>query len=354
MATLLRMQWTWGRFGRFRAIRSGSASSSRRSAVTQAVLSDVLDELAGLRRAEQALTDELGRVAALIAALPLVSSTAGDALPAAAESVDLGGGSTAGAPTCGLAVQLFGQLRLVIDGAPCDLRVPNKALRVLVYLVVNHSRAVPMDALIDRFWPDASPEAGRRNLHQTVYTIRKALPSHYRQLIVFAHDAYRIDPALAVRTDAEAFEEQLGAAHRAANDGDAHAACAWYGAGLSLAHGEYLEELPYEDWVVEERERLGLVLSTAMHRYADLLEAAGDFAAALEVTSRLLRRDPCDEAGHRRAMRCYIALGRRGSAVRQYRLCRERLDEVYGVEPSAETTALHRAGGSTPRRPTDG
>jgi len=40
-------------------------------------------------------------------------------------------------------------------------------------------------------------------------------------------------------------------------------------------------------------------------------------------------------------MRCYVSLGLRDRALRQYRLCEETLLREYGTAPSSETQSLY-------------
>jgi DNA-binding SARP family transcriptional activator len=40
-------------------------------------------------------------------------------------------------------------------------------------------------------------------------------------------------------------------------------------------------------------------------------------------------------------MRCYVSLGLRDRALRQYRLCEETLLREYGTAPSSETRSLY-------------
>lgn len=270
------------------------------------------------------------------------SATAGAAPIAGAGSADpvLPGG-----PDTGLAAFLFGRLRVYLDGEPVEMNFGGKGLRVFRYLLAHRLHPAPKDVLIELFWPDSRLESGRRGLHQAIYTIRKALrEATAGQLIVFDEDAYQIDPSLATWTDVDAFERQVEMGRREeAVAGDPARARELYRQAEQWVTGDFLEESPYEEWAIAERERLRLLYIDMANRLGELLEANDDLAAALEVSHRVLKVDRCDEESHRRSMRCYSALGHRSLAIRQYRTCADQLSQTYELSPSPETTELYES-----------
>ncbi len=248
-------------------------------------------------------------------------------------------------PARGIAALLFGQFRLCIDGEPLKPQMQGKALKVFSYLVANHARPIHKDALIEMFWPDSAVATGRRGLHQAIYTIRKALRAcgEHRQVVVFKDDAYQINPAIESWTDVDDFELHLQRGQMAERDGDLDRARDMYNNAEQRVRGNYLDDALYEDWATAERERLRLAYVDIANRLADLLENAGEISRALDVTSRVLEMEPCDEESHRRAMRCYASTDQRTLAIRQYRMCAEQLKRTYGLAPSPATTKLYNS-----------
>src|SRR5262249_11344725 len=89
-----------------------------------------------------------------------------------------------------------------------------------------------------------------------------------------------------------------------------------------------------------ERERLRALHLTVLARVADFYFAEEDYPACADHASRLLRFDPCREDAHRVLMRCYVRLGERAQALRQYRLCVEILRDEFEATPELATTDL--------------
>ena len=112
--------------------------------------------------------------------------------------------------------------------------------------------------------------------------------------------------------------------------------------------GDLLEG-SWEDWLLDERERL-------RDRYVDALRRATDLAAgtpldgaptdhreAIRLARELLRCDPLREDSHRLLMRLHDEAGDRAAALRAYHECEAVLRRELGVEPSAETAAAYHA-----------
>jgi DNA-binding SARP family transcriptional activator len=242
-----------------------------------------------------------------------------------------------------IAIYYLGPFRLLLRGQSADLPSGGKGIRILKYLLANPRRSVPKDVLIDRFWPDADADTGQRNLHQALYSVRKALRTGEGefQIVVYDNGAYHVGSGLEIWSDVEEYERQARRARQAHRAGRFDEAMSHYLAAEALYSGDYLEDSPYEEWLLGERERLRLLYVDVADSLSGLRLEAGDIHGALEVSQSLLQHEPCDETAHRRAMSCYAALGQRHLVVRQYRACVDNLERAYGLKPSADTIAYY-------------
>ena len=110
----------------------------------------------------------------------------------------------------------------------------------------------------------------------------------------------------------------------------------------SLYRGDYLEEDPYAEWCMEERERLREVYLEALARLADLLLNNGEHDKAVHVCRTALARESCREIFHRTLMKSLGQLGSTDQAVAQFHRCREILSRELDVEPTFETERVYR------------
>ena len=131
-------------------------------------------------------------------------------------------------------------------------------------------------------------------------------------------------------------------------------------AAVALYEGDLLEGLtvqepPFEDWLLRERERLREGALEALGRLLAHQRAAGSTEAAVQTALRLLALDPLQEPVHRALMRLYAETGRRGAALRQYQLCVATLQRELRASPrrrrgpSIRRSCATGAGGPTRR-----
>ncbi len=109
----------------------------------------------------------------------------------------------------------------------------------------------------------------------------------------------------------------------------------------SLYRGDYLEDDPYGDWCLFERERLKEVYIDLMKQMGYLVAQRGDVAGAVDAYRAALVADHGKEEVHRELMRLLWNAGRRDEALRQYEVCRRILREELSLEPAHDTEALH-------------
>ena len=127
-----------------------------------------------------------------------------------------------------LAVAGLGPLRVEIDGRPVPFRAGRRERGVFQYLLLHRRRPVPREELTEVFWPGSSPSHARNNLNVSVWGLRNRLrePLGGRSVCVFEDGAYRLDPSLAIRVDAEELERLVAAARVRRRAGDIEGAAA--------------------------------------------------------------------------------------------------------------------------------
>src|SRR5215470_2441120 len=244
-------------------------------------------------------------------------------------------GPPGGTAACTLAPCLLGPCVIQCEGQVIEGWRGVKVARVVRYLMFQSGRPTHRDMLIENFWPGCDAEVGRRNLHQTMYLIRRILRGHTGlEHIAYENEAYAVDRRAGFWCDVEEFEARVAAGCRAEREGRADEAVEEFERGVALYAGDLLEDMPYEDWALTERHRLRLAYLDCANRLAELRLAAGAVDVALDISQQVLRREPCDEAAHRRVMSCYSLTGRRPLVVEQYRRCSSALADTLDLEPA--------------------
>ena len=234
-----------------------------------------------------------------------------------------------------LSLTLLGGFQARLEPGPALSLPTRKAQALLAYLALPLGQAHPRDKLAALLWGGIREDSARASLRQALFSIRKALGDVEGEVLRQEADVLHLIPS-AVEVDAATFEcaEKEGtpeALERAASlyRGD-------------LLSGFALEEPPFEEWLLGERERLREVALEGLARLLTHQRKAGATEPAIQTALRLLTIDPLQESVHRALMRLYADVGRRAAALRQYQQCVSALARELGIEPEAETKQLYQ------------
>jgi len=269
-----------------------------------------------------------------------------EAIRSAVEEMD------SGAPILGAAsdvrpslwARCFGRFELFRDGEAVSLGRNGRAQAILKYLLTNRARPVSQDHLMGWLWPDSSAKKARWSLNSAMHALRKILGECPVSVnyVLLDEGRYRLSPTVRVSTDVDKFDARYDRGRILEKDGQMPEAATEYEAAIALYRDEYLIEDLYEDWTMIERERLSNAYIGMLCRLAVHYINTGKTQECIQACYRILEKDRCHENSHRLLMECYIRLGLRARALRQYQLCERVLDREYGMEPSPETQALYR------------
>jgi DNA-binding SARP family transcriptional activator len=237
-----------------------------------------------------------------------------------------------------LRVRVLGELDLRHGEVPLAPLGSARAESLLAYLLLHREAAQPRQRLAFLLWPDSSEAQARTNLRHLLHVLRRALPDADRFLEVTPRTLrWRADAPSWV--DVGAFEAAAARAERAAGPEEELAAL---GEAAELYRGDLLES-GYDEWLLEERERLRRRWLQLLERLVELLEARGEHAKAIGHAERVLRADPLREATYRTLMRLHDARGDRARALHTYHACAAALERELRVEPSAATRRAYEA-----------
>lgn len=246
-------------------------------------------------------------------------------------------------PSLSLVVYCLGPFRVYRNDQLITGWSSLRARNIFKYLIMYHGTPVAKDILIDILWPDAEPKAARRNLHQAIYSLRQTFRQQSNfQPILFENDRYVLNPAMDIWVDVVEFERHAQYGQRLIAENQIAPAMTEYSIAEGLYQGDFLEEDLYDDWPQGRREHLRntyLEIADQLSRY---YVQRSEYTAAIALCQKILMRDKCEERTHRRLIQCYMALGQRHLAVRQYQTCVEVLKVELDLEPSAETITLYR------------
>ena len=221
-----------------------------------------------------------------------------------------------------LKARLLGPPRVFADGR--EVSFPLRKSAVLFFYLLIH-RQISRDRAAAWLWPDDDETAARKNLRNTLYTIRKALGA---ELIARGG---RSDLSLA-----DNFDFDLDLDRLAAETDDL----------TGLYQGEFLQGFTFpgldelENWLAAKRE---FYRDLYVKRQKDVILKhleRGQPEAALGCAEELLALDDLNEELYELAVRIYASLNRRAKCVEMYQKLTAMLKKEYGLTPSREIEEL--------------
>ena len=206
---------------------------------------------------------------------------------------------------------------------------------VLAFVAQEWDRPVPVELLLDMFWPDLPPDKARRNLNWTVSTLRQTLRAEGDEgdYLVRTHQTVQLDPEVLGSHDLVDLRHALAEGPARLKEGDA----TLLRLALELYRGPFLEGC-YLDWALNRRTQLeqDLMAAGLTLLAADL--GASRWAEAAAVARRLVQVDGCCQEAYLGGMQAARQQGRPEEALRLFEQCQAVLRRELDIEPGVELT----------------
>lgn len=215
-------------------------------------------------------------------------------------------------------------------------KVPKKPLEMLKVLVALGGQAVSETRLNDILWPDADGDSAHRAFNITVIRLRELIGP--KEAVELRDGCVTLDKRY-VWVDAWALGHLLGSA--SATQGGASLAPELLDRILHLYKGPFLAE-ENGSWAISLRERLKGRVENQLEKLGAQWEEEREPAKAIDCYRRGLEIDDLAEELYRRAILCYLKLGRRAEALSLYRRC-EKISGSYGIKLSPETETIFKS-----------
>ncbi len=215
--------------------------------------------------------------------------------------------------------------------------------QILKYLICERDRVVQAEEIAEALWPSAGRQ-GLSSVRHFIHGLRDKLePGRSRrggtQFIVTVRGGYALNRRH-VRIDADVFTEAAREGLAAVEGGDTERASQMLELAMSLYRGDLLEDEPYAEWAMPERDRLRMMANDSLRALARIDLGAGDQAAAAGHLDRLAELEPFDSDVHRELLRVLLSAGRRSQAMRRYSTFKARLRKEFNADPGFELSDL--------------
>lgn len=237
-------------------------------------------------------------------------------------------------------ISLLGSFRLMIYDKQVPISSGSKSELLLTHLALTRQYRLERSHILEQLWPGYDVTLAGQSLNSLIYQLNKLTKKFSKHDSLVNHDSgyYYLDMSEEIGIDIDYFDAWRAEGMRLLNKGENAKGIAFYECALALYKGDLGGDSSIQ--TIIEGERLRAAFLDLLASLSDYAYFNGDHTKALSYIHRLLKHDPCREDAHRQAMRCYVRLGTRAQALRQYQLCCQILAAEFDIKPEAATQEL--------------
>lgn len=249
-----------------------------------------------------------------------------------------------------LEIALLGSLQVTRDRQPVTRFETGAARLLLAYLAMHAGIPIQREVLADLLWSKKSRAAALLALRQTLNRVRRAL-DELEGAPCFLHvtpQSVEFDAESDYWLDVDAFRSLIASVrrHHHRRLTACHSCMRQLTQAAELYRGEllsgfHLESLPFQEWLVMERESLHRQAMEVFFHLANIHTQHGEYTQAQIYARRQLAAEPWREEAHRQLMAALALSGQRSAALAQYAACCRILADELGVEPERKTRLLY-------------
>lgn len=245
-----------------------------------------------------------------------------------------------------LNVCLFGGISVSHEKCGGELKLTPLPAKLLAFLILQRHRAHSREVLIGYFWGEHQDDRARNCFNTAWWRLRRLLEpdatSHGQFLLSDPLGDVAFNKHSDFWLDVAEFEECIKPVLRLPLEQISTNQLGHAETALGLYAGDLMEGY-YDDWALQERERLHQLRLDGLIRIMDFFAWLGDYPKSLEYGRQIIALDPLREDAHRKLMRLYAQIGQRSQALRQYFVCRDLVESAFGLPLMPETEQLYAA-----------
>lgn len=258
---------------------------------------------------------------------------------------DMGFNQLESHPGYTLRIEALGQFRVWLGEKEVEEKdwQRGKAKELLQLFVTQFHHFLPKEEIFQKLWVNQDEKGATRDfkvalnaLHNALEPNRKARATPF--FVIREGTTYGINAGARVELDTEEFEEWINLGLEEANR-DQAIHCLEN--GLQFYQGDFLPERQYDDWCLNERERLLVLFLRGAEKLSQLYVRKEDFDKAIYWCERIIEKDKTWEEAYRLLMFCYYRKNNRPFAIKWYQRCGEILERELGVSPLEPTKHMY-------------
>ncbi|WP_078548288.1 BTAD domain-containing putative transcriptional regulator [Litchfieldia alkalitelluris] len=217
-----------------------------------------------------------------------------------------------------------------------------KAKELLQLFITRRHSLILKTEIHSLLWPEHDEKAATRDFKVALNALNNALEPHRQArgtpfFIQRVGSAYGLNPDAGYALDIIQFENWI---QSGLEEKETDKVILCLERGLELYEGDLLPEKRYEDWCLNERERLQVLFLRGAEKLAQCYVQVQQYQKAMNWCEQILIRDKTWEEAYRLLMYCYYQSNNRPQAMKWYRKCCDILEKELGVEPMEPTKQM--------------
>ncbi|GAA0314294.1 BTAD domain-containing putative transcriptional regulator [Bacillus carboniphilus] len=244
-----------------------------------------------------------------------------------------------------LKIKTLGAFKVFLGDEEIDEKAwqRGKAKELFELFVTNRTKLLEKDEIISYLWPDSKMDSANRDFKVVLNALNNALEPNRKKrsnpfYIVRQGTAYGLNEDTGIWIDADQFQEWVQAGLEEKSPDQAKPLLE---KGLHFYKGEYIPDRRFDDWCIQERERLLILFLRGAEKLAQFHVREENFDQAIDWCESILEKDRTWEEAYRLLMYGYYRKNNRPQALKWYQRCVEVLKHEYGVEPLDATKQMY-------------
>lgn len=250
----------------------------------------------------------------------------------------------AGNSAARIQLNILGEFELRVNGKALagSIKQSSKQKSILCYLILHRDRAVTQAELTDVFYEDENQSNPAGALKMQILRIRSMFDGAVDKsvkLIISRRGSYQWNPELECLVDVEEFERLFAEAE--SGELGEEEKLTLYRRAVELYRGDLVLDKDNLLWTKAMSSRYHSKYISAVEKYTQLLEVAGEYSEMELRCKRALEDDPTNEALHIMLIRSLLKQKKHAEARVHYKNTVDILYKELAVRPSEELQQLY-------------
>lgn len=258
---------------------------------------------------------------------------------------DLGYSNITSHPGYTLRIQTLGKFKVWLGSHEVEESdwQRGKAKELLELFVTKRNTLIEREEIFSILWPEHDETAAARDFKVALNALNNALePNRVARSTPFfiqrVGSSYGLNQEAGYQLDIIEFEEWI---HAGLHEKETDQVIKCLRRALEFYEGDYLPNRRYEDWCLNERERLQVLFLRGAERISQAYVQTMQYDEAIYWCEQILSKDRTWEEAYRLLMFCYYQKNNRPQAMKWYKRCLVSLEEELGVDPMQPTKQMY-------------